>query len=258
MVVSCLCTGTIAFVFYLLIGVPYPLVMAFFTGLMVFIPFIGPAVAWILAGLIGLTVAPLTAVLAAVLTIVAQMLNDNLVSPRVMGGSVELHPAVILVVIFIGAALGGVFGMLCAVPLAGAFKAVFVYYFEKATGRQLIHADGALFRGHASPHTDPASDALSGGRPHHLGWPRLFSGIRGKKGGEAASGEARQHDTSGTAEDVQRPASTSGTEDARPFASTDGTAEDTHSKETRRCPPDAADADDAPDTPDIPDSTPRT
>lgn len=147
MVVSCLCVGTMTFIAYSIIGIPYPMVMALFTGLMVFIPFIGPAIAWILAGIIGLFISPLTGLLAAGLTICAQMINDNLISPRVMGGNVDLHPAIILIVIFIGAALGGVFGMLCAIPLTSAVKSIFVYYFEKHTGRQLVSEDGAFFKG---------------------------------------------------------------------------------------------------------------
>lgn len=167
MVVSCLCTGTMAFIAYSIIGMQYPLVMAFFTGLMVFIPFIGPTIAWILAGFMGLLVSPLTAILAAALTLAAQLINDNLISPRVMGDSVELHPAVILVVIFIGSALGGIFGMLCAIPLASAVKALFVYYFEKKTGRQLVSEKGALFKGHPSSSVSPAADALDGQLPHN-------------------------------------------------------------------------------------------
>jgi len=147
MIVACICTGTMAFIAYSIIGLPYPLVLALFTGLMVFIPFIGPTIAWILAGLVGLLFSPLTAILAAGLTIAAQIIYDNLIAPRVMGGHVELHPAVILVAIFTGAALGGIFGMLCAIPLAAAAKAIFVYYFEKKTGRQLLSEKGALFKG---------------------------------------------------------------------------------------------------------------
>lgn len=168
MVVSCLCTGTMAFIAYSIIGLPYPLVMAFFTGLMVFIPFIGPAIAWILAGLIGLSVSPLTCVLAAGLTIGAQMINDNVISPRVMGGTVELHPGIILIVIFIGAAVGGIFGMLCAIPLTSAAKTLFVHYYEKRTGRQLVSEDGALFRGHPVSATAPENDSKSGSLPSQL------------------------------------------------------------------------------------------
>jgi len=157
MIVACLCTGTMAFIAYSIIGLPYPLVLALFTGLMVFIPFIGPTIAWILAGLVGLLFSPVTAILAAGLTIAAQIIYDNLIAPRVMGGHVELHPAVILVAIFTGAALGGIFGMLCAIPLTAAAKAIFVYYFEKRTGRQLLSEKGALFKG-----TPPADTTITG------------------------------------------------------------------------------------------------
>jgi predicted PurR-regulated permease PerM len=173
MVVSCLCTGTLAFIAYSILGISYPLVLALFTGLMVFIPFIGPTIAWILAGLIGLLYSPITALLAAVLTIASQLINDNLIQPRVMGGNVELHPAMILVMIFIGFALGGIFGMICAIPLAAAAKSIFVYYFEKKTGRQLVSEKGALFKGHPSPRTDPAADASDGQLPGKLS--KVFS-----------------------------------------------------------------------------------
>jgi predicted PurR-regulated permease PerM len=159
MVVSCVCTGTMAGIAYAIIGIPYPLVMAFFTGLMVFIPFIGPTIAWLLAGLIGLFVAPLVGILALALTIAAQMVNDNFIAPRVMSSNVELFPGLILVVIFVGAALGGIFGMLCAVPLTAAVKQIFVYYFEKRTGRHLVAEKGALFKGHSSKQLDAVHDA---------------------------------------------------------------------------------------------------
>jgi hypothetical protein len=100
----------------------------------------------VIAGVVGLFVAPLTGLLAAVLTIASQMINDNAIYPRVMSGTVELHPGIILVAIFIGGTLGGIFGMLCAVPMTSAIKSIFVYYFEKRTGRKLLSDNGALFK----------------------------------------------------------------------------------------------------------------
>lgn len=162
MVVACLVTGTLVFIAYTALGLQYPLVLALFTGLMVFVPFIGPILAWVLAGLVGLLISPLTAVLAAVLTIVSQIAYDYLVAPRVMGGSVQLHPAVILVAVFTGAAIGGIFGMLCAIPLTSAVKSIFVYYFEKRTQRQIVSEKGAVFMGHPAKELDPKADAVEG------------------------------------------------------------------------------------------------
>ena len=162
MVVACLVTGTLVFIAYTALGLQYPLVLALFTGLMVFVPFIGPIMAWALAGLVGLLISPVTAILAAVLTILAQMAYDYLVAPRVMGGSVQLHPAVILVAVFTGAAIGGIFGMLCSIPLTSAVKSIFVYYFEKRTQRQIVSEQGAVFVGHPSATFDPKKDAVAG------------------------------------------------------------------------------------------------
>jgi predicted PurR-regulated permease PerM len=146
MVVSCLFEGVTTGICYFLIGQPYPLVFAMFTGLMVFIPFIGPIIAWLTAGVFALFVSPLTAILAVVLTIVCQMLNDYVLNPQVVKHNIALHPALSLVAITCGAALGGIFGMLCAVPLTAAVKTIFVHYFEQRTGRPLSGPHGAFFK----------------------------------------------------------------------------------------------------------------
>ncbi|MDR1016449.1 MAG: AI-2E family transporter [Coriobacteriales bacterium] len=146
MVISCLFEGILTGIIYTLIGLPYPAVFAMFTGLMVFIPFVGPIIAWLLAGVIGLFVSPLTAVLAVVLTLAVQITNDYIISPRILSANVSLHPAISLVVITLGMVLGGVFGMLCAVPLTAAAKTIFIHYYELSSGRKIAGPDGAFFQ----------------------------------------------------------------------------------------------------------------
>ncbi|MDR3053056.1 MAG: AI-2E family transporter [Coriobacteriales bacterium] len=159
MLVNCSCTGLLAGIGYYFIGLPYPAVLGLLTGLMNFIPFVGPWIAGILVAVVGLFVSPLAAVLAIAITIAAQNVTDNLIAPRVMGTAVELHPSVVLIVLFAGGALGGILGMIAAVPVAAAIKSLFVHYFEKRTGRQLAESDGALFRGRATHEANPAADA---------------------------------------------------------------------------------------------------
>ncbi|MCL2750100.1 MAG: AI-2E family transporter [Coriobacteriia bacterium] len=159
MFVACVCTGTLTFIAYSIIGLPYPIVLALFTGLMVFIPFIGPILAWSVAGLVGLTISPLTGALAVVLTVASQISYDNLLAPRIMGSHVAIHPALVLVAIFTGAMLGGILGMLCAIPLAAALKSIFAYYFEKKTGRKLMSSKGAIFLKDPPPRSGSAEGA---------------------------------------------------------------------------------------------------
>jgi predicted PurR-regulated permease PerM len=160
MLVAGTCTGMMAGICYHFIGLPYPVVLGLLTGLMNFIPFVGPWIAGVIVALVGLFVSPLAALLAIIATIVPQSITDNFITPRVMAHAVELHPSVILIVLFAGGALGGILGMICAIPVTAAAKSIFVYYFEKRTGRQLISLKGALFKGKppTSPDDAPADD----------------------------------------------------------------------------------------------------
>lgn len=147
MVIACICTGTISGIGYAIVGLPYPAVLGLFTGLMNFIPFVGPWVSGIIVGCIGLFSGPIVALLGVLCLVIAQQTTDNFISPRVMSYAVELHPAVVLVVLIAGGAIGGALGILAAIPVTSALKTIFVHYFQKRTGRQLLSADGAIFKG---------------------------------------------------------------------------------------------------------------
>ena len=146
MVISGVCVGTMVGICYYIIGLPYPALLGLLTGLMNFIPFLGPWIAGITVALLGFHISPVTAFLAIALTISCQTLVDNLVMPRVMSGAVDLHPSVVIVALMAGGAVGGILGILCAIPLTAAIKTLFVHYFERKTGRKLGSQEGALFK----------------------------------------------------------------------------------------------------------------
>ena len=72
-----------------------------------------------------------------------------------MANSVDVHPALTLIALMAGSAIGGAMsgftgslvGMLASIPAVAVAKSVFVYYFEKRTGRQLVAKDGVFFQG---------------------------------------------------------------------------------------------------------------
>lgn len=160
---SCIC-GAASFVGLALLGHPYAGLSAVIIGLFHFVPVIGAWVSIILAGLLGLIASPMVALETLVLTIIIVNVTDNVIAPVIMQSSVRVHPALSLVGIMIGEALGGVLGMLLAVPLTAAIRSVFVYYFETRTGRQLVSREGAIFK--STPYRDkqgniqPSFDAL--------------------------------------------------------------------------------------------------
>jgi predicted PurR-regulated permease PerM len=144
--VAGLCTGVISGIGYYFIGLPYPAVLGLFTGLMNFIPYVGPWISGIITALIGLFISPLAALFAIIVTLLAQQITDNFITPRIMSSVVDLHPAIVLVGVFAGGALGGIPGLIIAIPLLSATKSIFVHYFEGHTGRHLSDEKGALFK----------------------------------------------------------------------------------------------------------------
>ncbi len=164
MVITSVVGGVLAFIGFLIVGHPYASLMGLMTGLLHLIPVVGPWISAALACVIAFLNNPWLALWTLVVTIVAQNITDNVVSPKVMQTAVQVHPAMSLSALVVGSALMGPLGMVVAIPLCAALKGTFVFYFETDTKRQLISYDGAFFKG--TPFVDgegmpvPAYDAL--------------------------------------------------------------------------------------------------
>jgi predicted PurR-regulated permease PerM len=109
--------GLLSYIGFLILGLPYALPLAIIAGLLEAIPNIGPTISAFLAGLIGLTISPLTALLAVVWGIIVQQLENNIIVPKIMKETIGLNPLVTILVIATGAKLAGVGGALLAVPI---------------------------------------------------------------------------------------------------------------------------------------------
>lgn len=164
LLITSTCTGVIAGLGYWILGVPYSMLLGVLTAVLNVIPYIGPWIGGILAALVGLSVGIFPAIMSIVVTVFAQQFTDDLISPKVMQSAVSLHPVLVILALSAGGALGGIIGMIAAVPLTAAFKGTFIYYFEKKTGRQLVSKEGSLFKGEPFCDEDgnprPACDAL--------------------------------------------------------------------------------------------------
>ncbi|OUN88958.1 AI-2E family transporter [[Collinsella] massiliensis] len=164
MVITSFIDGLLAFIGLLIIGHPYAALMGVLTGLMHLIPVLGSWISAFAATLLALFYSPVLAFWTIIVCMVAQNVTDNVVSPKVMQSSVQIHPAMNLAALVVGSTLMGAIGMVVAIPLCAALKGLFVFYFEKSTGRALVSYDGAIFQGtpfrdeHGNP--VPAFDAL--------------------------------------------------------------------------------------------------
>ena len=104
-----------------IIGVKYVLVLAIFAGLCEFIPIIGPIVAAIpavLFTLVDFSDSPVKPLLVIIVYIVVQQIENQFLVPKVMHRAVGLNPIVVIITLLIGAKIGGILGIMLAVPVA--------------------------------------------------------------------------------------------------------------------------------------------
>lgn len=162
-----LVTGGLTTLLMSLLGVRYPVALGLLMGLAKLVPIIGPISVGVTAGLVallqtdhllGLTPLGHAAVVILGLTVLDQAI-DYFLLPRIMGGSLNLHPAVILIGAILGASLLGVVGLLLSAPTMATFILLGRYALRK------------LFD---LPPWDPPIDVFGGPRPSlpRLPWRR--------------------------------------------------------------------------------------
>lgn len=119
-----LSVGVLEGVGFAVLGVPFALLLGVYAGLVEIIPILGPYLGAIPAILIALTQSPTQALLVAAWTIVVNLVEGNILIPRIMQETVGLSPLTVILALLAGANLYGVVGALLAVPVAAAIQAV--------------------------------------------------------------------------------------------------------------------------------------
>jgi predicted PurR-regulated permease PerM len=117
----CITLGTIYAIGLSLVGLQFGLVIGLIAGAISFIPFVGTFVGAVMALGMALVQFPpdwMGVVKVAVVFLVGQMLEGNVLSPKLVGDRVGLHPVWIMFALLAGGALFGFVGVLIAVPVA--------------------------------------------------------------------------------------------------------------------------------------------
>jgi predicted PurR-regulated permease PerM len=113
--------------------IPYALLLGLWSGLMEFIPYLGPVLGAGPAILVALAISPLKALQVAIAYAIIQQIEGSVLSPNIMGHSVGLHPVVTIFAILVGGYLGGIGGMLLALPLTGVLKVLASFLIDRLT-----------------------------------------------------------------------------------------------------------------------------
>lgn len=118
----------------MVIGVPYGFLIGIFSGMIVFIPFVGSIVGLVLATAIAafsFWEQPGWIIATAAVFLLGQFVEGNLLSPLLVGKSVGLHPVTLMLALSVFGVLFGFTGLLIAVPLAAALGVLGRFAFEK-------------------------------------------------------------------------------------------------------------------------------
>jgi predicted PurR-regulated permease PerM len=117
--------GAILTIALLILGVPYAFLLGLFAALGDLVPMVGAVVTFIPAVAIAFAAHGwVSAAIVAVIFITLFQLEGHVISPMIVSSQVKLSPLVVLIAVLIGAELGGIFGMLVAVPIAGALRII--------------------------------------------------------------------------------------------------------------------------------------
>ncbi len=112
----CFSIGFASWLALTVLGLPFASSLAIIAGLLEVIPTIGPIVSAIPAVIVALTISPTLALLVVIVYLVIQLLENNLLVPKIMQKVVGLDPVAVIIGIMVGGELMGFMGALLAVP----------------------------------------------------------------------------------------------------------------------------------------------
>jgi predicted PurR-regulated permease PerM len=127
----CLAISVMIAVFMAIIRVPFWPVLAVLAFLFEFIPMIGLWLVGAVCVLVALSQGWQTAVLALILVIIASVIEGNILSPRLLGHAVGVHPLVSLFFLLAFAEIFGLWGALFAAPIAGFIQAIATAFWQQ-------------------------------------------------------------------------------------------------------------------------------
>lgn len=123
-ILVCVIVGILSFIGYWLIKMPYPLLLSSLVAVLNVIPYLGPFFGAAPAIIVASTLSWKMVLFVIGVNVTVQILEGNVIGPQIVGKTLQLHPLMIILALLIGGELGGVVGLLLAVPLLAVSKVI--------------------------------------------------------------------------------------------------------------------------------------
>lgn len=128
--------GVITTLGLFLLGIDFYVILGITAGITELIPVIGPILGAVPAIIVTLALEPDKTLWVVLFYFAVQQIENAILVPRIQGNAVNLHPALIIVLLVVAQQLAGFFGMLIAVPLAAVSKDLFLYIYRRLRERE--------------------------------------------------------------------------------------------------------------------------
>ncbi|WP_033828333.1 AI-2E family transporter [Bacillus andreraoultii] len=136
--IVCATVGIIASIFFWIIKIDYPLLLGSIIGITNVIPYFGPFIGIVPAAIIASQISIKMVIFVVLFLFCLQFVEGNILSPYIVGKSLRMHPLLIMFSILIGGEIGGVIGLIFAVPIVAIIKTTFMQAFEQFRNRNTV------------------------------------------------------------------------------------------------------------------------
>ncbi|MER1958413.1 MAG: AI-2E family transporter [Solibacillus sp.] len=124
------CIGLMMTIGFLIIGMPYALLLGFLAMITSVVPYLGPAIAATPAAFIAIVNSPWLLVKLAIVWTIVQLIEGKFISPQIMGKSLSIHPITIIFVLLTSGALFGVPGVVLGLPGYALLKVLVTHVYR--------------------------------------------------------------------------------------------------------------------------------
>ncbi|MDO5293609.1 MAG: AI-2E family transporter [bacterium] len=133
-----------------IVGVNFAVIIGILAGLGNLIPYCGPFIAYGLSAIVCLVNGDITKMIIAIIAlIVIQFIDGNVIGPKLLSQSIEVHPLLVIICLIVGSSVGGLLGMLFAVPVGALIKVIFMRFIDNR-----IQMKEAIKKYHSSDDSD--------------------------------------------------------------------------------------------------------
>lgn len=129
----CLIVGLLATLVLFIFGIEMAVLLGTVAGVTEIIPVFGPYIGAFAPVLIALIDRPIKALWIALAFAAIQQIENLFLTPRISGRSVRFHPAMVMVIVVVGAELAGIWGLILGVPLAAILRDVARYVYLRTS-----------------------------------------------------------------------------------------------------------------------------